>query len=363
MKKLSWIDLRNIGGSRTRSPRSAACRRVRIRREGCGAGRRLPPSACKVAVVDRQPADTALLEQVQIILVKDGLPVDFAVPDGVELGVFIEVTGEATLARACELSTTTPWLLVEFLQDPSKIPLEILLAAADQASGELITVVADLEDAEVTLNVLQRGPKACCSRRRRSGRPRSSCRSAATRSRICSSRKSRSSSHAPRAGRTRVRRYLLALRGRGHPRRLVFDRHDPHQQRDAPAAVHADTPVPRERGRAPFVRRRAGQPHALSRRARIGRGDPRRQRAGQGAPRRGRAREGRDAAAAADRGEECRQSRDQHHRAGRLARARARAERQRAQHHGAKRGDRILGYTLDAQRHVGYPIREFLHEQ
>ena len=160
MKKLSWIDLRNIGETADEITEEALHVGVSafVVKDAAQAGR-LPPSACKVAVVDRQPADTALLEQVQIILVKDGLPVDFAVPDGVELGVFIEVTGEATLARACELSTTTPWLLVEFLQDPSKIPLEILLAAADQASGELITVVAGLEDAEVTLNVLQRGPE------------------------------------------------------------------------------------------------------------------------------------------------------------------------------------------------------------
>ena len=143
----------------------------------------------------------------QIILVKDGLPVDFAVPDGVELGVFIEVTGEATLARACELSTTTPWLLVEFLQDPSKIPLEILLAAADQASGELITVVADLEDAEVTLNVLQRGPEGVLLTPTQVGQ-------ATQLVSICSDTVEDLQLEIeivgkPRAGRTRVRRYLL----------------------------------------------------------------------------------------------------------------------------------------------------------
>ncbi|KWO07062.1 3-dehydroquinate synthase [Burkholderia cepacia] len=160
MKKLSWIDLRNIGELADEITEEALHVGVSafVVKDAEQAGR-LPPSACKVAVVDRQPADAALLEQVQIVLVKDGLPVDFAVPDGVELGVFIEVTGEATLTRACELSVSTPWLLVEFLQDPSKIPLEILLAAADRAAGELITVVANLEDAEVTLNVLQRGPE------------------------------------------------------------------------------------------------------------------------------------------------------------------------------------------------------------
>ena len=94
----------------------------------------------------------------QIILVKDGLPVDFAVPDGVELGVFIEVTGEATLARLRAVdhdAVAARRIPAGPEQDPARDPAGRCRSGVGRADHGRRRP----EDAEVTLNVLQRGPE------------------------------------------------------------------------------------------------------------------------------------------------------------------------------------------------------------
>ncbi|MGU1383636.1 3-dehydroquinate synthase II family protein [Pseudomonas aeruginosa] len=159
MKKLSWIDVRNLGDLSNEIIEEAlhvGATHFLVRDAQQAAT--LPPNVQKAMIVDRHSALGDSLEGLDILLVRHGAGIDLAPPDGTEVGTFIEVTGEASLKKSCEIAQHVPWLLVEFLQDPSKIPLEILLAAADRAEGNLITVVTDLEDAEVTFNVLQRGP-------------------------------------------------------------------------------------------------------------------------------------------------------------------------------------------------------------
>lgn len=160
MKKLSWIDLRNLNEySNEITEEALHIGASALLINSVEQARRLPPSTPKVLLVDAAPVEPQLLELVDIVLFKDGQKKPDDLPESLEVGVFIEVTGEESLTRACQLAQTASWLLVEFLQDPSKIPLEILLAAADDTDVQLITVVADIEDAEVTLNVLQRGPE------------------------------------------------------------------------------------------------------------------------------------------------------------------------------------------------------------
>ena len=63
---------------------------------------------------------------------------------------------DATLRLACAAAVALPFTVVRFA-DPTKIPLEIVLAAADRAEGRLVTVCGDLEEAAIVLDVLERG--------------------------------------------------------------------------------------------------------------------------------------------------------------------------------------------------------------
>lgn len=49
-----------------------------------------------------------------------------------------------------------PYTVIHFA-DPTKIPLEIVLAAAESAEGKLVTVVDGLEEAAIVFDVLERG--------------------------------------------------------------------------------------------------------------------------------------------------------------------------------------------------------------
>jgi 3-amino-4-hydroxybenzoic acid synthase len=74
----------------------------------------------------------------------------------VEVGVEIVVDDEESLRRACDLSRRASWTVLDF-KDPTKIPLEIAIAAAQNEGGHLITIVRDVEDARVVFGVLEHG--------------------------------------------------------------------------------------------------------------------------------------------------------------------------------------------------------------
>jgi 3-amino-4-hydroxybenzoic acid synthase len=75
---------------------------------------------------------------------------------GTETVGFVNVRDDRTLKLACAAAIALPFSVVAFA-DPTKIPLEIVLAAADRAAGQLVTVCADLEEAGIVLDVLERG--------------------------------------------------------------------------------------------------------------------------------------------------------------------------------------------------------------
>ncbi|BBH71802.1 hypothetical protein ACTI_84870 [Actinoplanes sp. OR16] len=93
---------------------------------------------------------TGLPPTVRAIHVVNGEPTDPAVTR-------IDVTDAATLDLACEHVRREALTVLRF-HDPTHIPLEIVLAAADGATGRIITEVDDVETAEVHLSVLERGP-------------------------------------------------------------------------------------------------------------------------------------------------------------------------------------------------------------
>lgn len=71
-------------------------------------------------------------------------------------GAVVQVHDDPSLRLACAAAVALPYTVVHFA-DPTKIPLEIVLAAADKTAGKLVTVVADLEEAGIVLDVLERG--------------------------------------------------------------------------------------------------------------------------------------------------------------------------------------------------------------
>ncbi|GAA1738455.1 3-dehydroquinate synthase II family protein [Luedemannella helvata] len=74
----------------------------------------------------------------------------------VQLGQFIEVTDAHTLDLACASARSAPWTVLSF-RDATRIPLEIVLAAATGATGSVITVANDPLDAEILYGVLEHG--------------------------------------------------------------------------------------------------------------------------------------------------------------------------------------------------------------
>ncbi|MFM9608233.1 3-dehydroquinate synthase II family protein [Streptomyces sp. V2] len=68
----------------------------------------------------------------------------------------VDVVDDPTLTLACETATALPYTVVQF-KDPTKIPLEIVIAAADRSPGRLVCRADDLEEATVVVDVLEKG--------------------------------------------------------------------------------------------------------------------------------------------------------------------------------------------------------------
>jgi 3-amino-4-hydroxybenzoic acid synthase len=73
-----------------------------------------------------------------------------------EMGAAIHVNDEPSLRLACSAAQELPYTLVTF-RDPTKIPLEIVIAAADGSSGQIICSAGDVTEASVVLEVLEKG--------------------------------------------------------------------------------------------------------------------------------------------------------------------------------------------------------------
>ena len=68
----------------------------------------------------------------------------------------VHVIDDRTLSLACDSAIALPYTVVQF-RDPTKIPLEIVIAAADHSDGQLICKAGDLEEAQIIVDVLEKG--------------------------------------------------------------------------------------------------------------------------------------------------------------------------------------------------------------
>ena len=131
----------------------------------------LPPTITKVLF----PRDTQLPDDLGAadVVIADprsqGDPLDLAMRHpGTEFGRFAEVTDAESLQVACASAKRGGWTVLSF-RDPTKIPLEIVIAAADKSAGSIITVVNSVEEAKIVFGVLERGSDGVLLAARRVG--------------------------------------------------------------------------------------------------------------------------------------------------------------------------------------------------
>lgn len=164
--KSAWIDLRGLAADLATAviEESTHLGIATVVLDDPELAAKVPPTLQKAAVVTGE-TPTALIDSlvdvVDILIAEHSIAEKFeGIRPGLRNGVLVQVLGEETLQLACTIANQAQLTLVEFRQDPSKIPLEILLAAADKAKGSIVTVVEDVEDAATTIGVLERGSDA-----------------------------------------------------------------------------------------------------------------------------------------------------------------------------------------------------------
>ncbi|MDR7301966.1 3-dehydroquinate synthase II [Haloactinomyces albus] len=158
--KLCWLDVRHNPDAKDAILEEALHQRVDgVLTSSVDDLTGLPPTVTKVLF----PSDENLpegLEAADVVIVRPsvhGEPASLAAkyPD-VDFGRYVEITDSDSLELASQSARTERWSVLWF-RDPTKIPLEIVLAAADAASGSIVTEVADVEEAEIVFGVLEHG--------------------------------------------------------------------------------------------------------------------------------------------------------------------------------------------------------------
>ena len=162
--RFAWLDVRSVPRAQLQAVLDAA---IHSRIAGVVATdpellATLPPTITRVLMAD-QPAEPKGKEKPAEAKPADVLlrPVTTAdnlarlAGDDAAAG-FVDVRDDPTLRLACAAADVLPYTVIHFA-DPTKIPLEIVLAAAERAAGRLVTVVSSLEEAAIVFDVLERG--------------------------------------------------------------------------------------------------------------------------------------------------------------------------------------------------------------
>ncbi|GAA2664370.1 3-dehydroquinate synthase II family protein [Streptomyces aculeolatus] len=158
--KLCWLDIRAADGAKEAIVEEAVHQRVDAIVAADPADLEpLPPTVKKVLFPLGRPLPEKL-EPADLVIVdpaRHGDPAELALAHaGVEFGRYVEITDAESLEDACRAARHDRWSLLDF-RDPTKIPLEIVLAAAAGAEGSIVTRVADVEEAEIVFGVLEHG--------------------------------------------------------------------------------------------------------------------------------------------------------------------------------------------------------------
>ncbi|MFD0774316.1 3-dehydroquinate synthase II family protein [Streptomonospora algeriensis] len=159
--KLCWLDIRGLGEIKKAVIEEAVHQRVdAIVADDPDDLGLLPPTVKRVYF----PGGTALPEDfpdADLVLVdpaRQGVTTAELAEahPGVDFGVYVEIVDAATLDDACHAARTEDASVLDF-RDPTKIPLEIVLAAAHGAEGSIITRAGDVQEADIIFGVLEHG--------------------------------------------------------------------------------------------------------------------------------------------------------------------------------------------------------------
>ncbi|MYV58616.1 3-dehydroquinate synthase II family protein, partial [Streptomyces sp. SID4931] len=168
--KFGWIDLRGVPGEQydavveatlhaklegvvSDDPAKLAPLPPTVKRVLLPAAQRLPSAAVSEESAE-SPYDV-LLTRMTSSDDLDRLRLDVA-GTGREPAAYVDVVDDPTLKLACSAAMELPYTLVQF-RDPTKIPLEIVIAAADKTPGQLVCQANDVEEAGIILDVLEKG--------------------------------------------------------------------------------------------------------------------------------------------------------------------------------------------------------------
>ncbi|CAM04336.1 alternative 3-dehydroquinate synthase [Saccharopolyspora erythraea NRRL 2338] len=158
--KLCWLDIRGAGGAKDAIIEEAVHQRVdAVLSDDVADLASLPPTVTRVLMVSRGELPRAA-DEVDAVIVDSALDAERAeiaeLYPKAEIGRFVEIVDSDTLDLACEAARTDPWSVLWF-HEPTKIPLEIVLAAANNSKGGVITVARKMPDVEILCGVLERG--------------------------------------------------------------------------------------------------------------------------------------------------------------------------------------------------------------
>ena len=73
-------------------------------------------------------------------------------------GILVDVENKESLEEACAAVRAGLLTVIRF-KDPTKIPLEIVLAAGSRRGAKIMTFVSDLAEAKMVMSVLESGPR------------------------------------------------------------------------------------------------------------------------------------------------------------------------------------------------------------
>jgi 3-amino-4-hydroxybenzoic acid synthase len=160
--KFAWIDLRSIPSKQREAVIDAAihARVDAILDSDHATLATLPGTVKRVLVGDTRPEQVSGNDLIMLreVVDTDQLGVLRACQrDGDHItAALVTVIDDPTLTLACEAAIALPYTIVQF-RDPTKIPLEIVIAAADSSPGQLICKADNLEDAQIIVDVLEKG--------------------------------------------------------------------------------------------------------------------------------------------------------------------------------------------------------------
>jgi len=156
--RLCWLDVRQGGTAKAAIIEEA----IHAGIDGVVAGdpadlEGLPPSVRRVLLLTEEysAADLGTADVVVVRSTTDRQKIAEEYPD-LSTGMYVEIADAAGLETACAAARTERWTVLEF-HDPTKIPLEIVIAAAAGASGNMVTVAADPAEAKIIFGVLELG--------------------------------------------------------------------------------------------------------------------------------------------------------------------------------------------------------------